>query len=44
MNIRVKIGDVILVHYDTPRDTPRIKWKLAVFEGLNKGADGLIQS
>ena len=37
---RVKIGDVVLV-YD---DTPRIKWKLAVIVGVNKGADGLIQS
>ena len=37
---RVKIGDMILVH----DDTPRIKWKLGVIEGVNKGADGLIQS
>jgi len=33
----VKIGDVVLVH----DDTPRIRWKL---EGVNKGADGLIRS
>ena len=37
---RVKIRDIIFVH----DDTPRIKWKLAVFEGVNKGADGLIRS
>ena len=37
---RVKIGDVVLVH----DDTPRIKWRLAVIEGVNKGADGLIRS
>ena len=37
---RVKIGDIILVH----DDTPRIKWKLGVIEGVNKGADGLIRS
>lgn len=35
---RVKIGDVVLVH----DDTPRIRWKLAVIEGVNKEADGLI--
>ena len=37
---RVKIGDIILVH----DDTPRIKWKLGVIEGVNKGVDGLIRS
>ena len=37
---KVKIGDVVLVH----DDTPRMKWKLAVIEGVNKGADGLIRS
>ena len=37
---RVKIGDIILVH----GDTPRIKWKFGVIEGVNKGADGLIRS
>ena len=37
---RVKIGDIILVH----DDIPRIKWKLDVIEGVNKGADGLIRS
>ena len=25
-------------------DPPRIKWKLAVIKGVNKGADGLIQA
>jgi len=24
--------------------TPRIKWKLAVIEGLNKGSDGFVRS
>ena len=37
---RVRIGDIVLVH----DDTPRIKWKLAVIEGLNKGSDGLVRS
>ena len=37
---RVKIRDIILIH----DDTPRIKWKFAVIEGVNKGADGLIRS
>ena len=37
---RGKIGDVVIIH----DDTPRIKWKLAVIEGVNKGADGLIRS
>ena len=37
---RTKIGDVVLIH----DDTPRIKWRLAVIEGVNKGADGLIRS
>ena len=37
---RVKIRDIILVH----DDTTRIKWKLGVIEGVNKGADGLIRS
>ena len=37
---RVKIGNIILFH----DDTPRIKWKLGVIEGVNKGADELIRS
>ena len=37
---RVRVRDIVLVH----DDTPRIKWKLAVIEGLNKGSDGLIRS
>ena len=36
----MKIGDVVLIH----DDTPRIQWKLAVIEQVNKGADGLIHS
>jgi len=36
----VKVGDVVLIH----DDTPRVQWKLAVIEGVNKGADGLIRS
>jgi len=36
----VKIGDVVLMH----DDTPRVQWKLAVIEQVNKGADGLIRS
>jgi len=37
---RVRIGDIVLVH----DDTPRIKWKLAVIERLMKRADGLVRS
>ena len=36
----VKVGDVVLIH----DDTPRIQWKLAIIEQVNKGADGLIRS
>ena len=36
----VKVGDVVLVH----DDVPRVNWKLAVIEAVNKGADGLIRS
>ena len=36
----VKVGDVVLIH----DDIPRIQWKLAVIEQINKGADGLIHS
>ena len=36
----VKVGDVVLIH----DDVPRIQWKLAVIERVNKGADGLIRS
>jgi len=35
-----KVGDVVLIH----DDTPRLQWKLAVMEQVNKGADGLIHS
>jgi len=37
---RIKVGDVVLIH----DETPRIKWRLAVIESLNKGADGLVRS
>jgi len=33
------VGDVLLIH----NDTPRMQWKLAIIEGLNKGEDGLIR-
>ncbi|XP_065901997.1 uncharacterized protein [Dysidea avara] len=36
----VKAGDIVLIH----DDTPRVQWKLAVIEQVNKGADGLIRS
>ena len=36
----VKVGDIVLIH----DDTPRVQWKLAVIEQVNKGADGLICS
>ena len=36
----VKIGDVVLVHDDVPRN----KWRLAVIERLDKGYDGLIRT
>ena len=36
----VKVGDIVLIH----DDVPRIQWKLAVIEQVNKGADGLIRS
>ena len=33
----VKIGDVVLIH----NDSPRIRWKMEVVENLIKGKDGL---
>ena len=36
----MKIGDVVLVH----DDTPRINWKLAVVEELIVGNDGLVRA
>ena len=36
----MKVGDIVLIH----DDTPRVQWKLAVIEGVNKEADGLIRS
>lgn len=37
---RVKAGDIVLIH----DNTPRIQRRLAVIEKVNKGADGLIHS
>ena len=37
---KVKVGDVVLIH----DDTPRIQWKLAITEEINKGEDRLIRS
>ena len=37
---KVKVGDVILIH----DDTPRIQWKLAIIEDINKEEDGHIRS
>ena len=37
---RVQIGDVVLIH----DDTPRINWQLAVIEDVIKGSDGLIRA
>ena len=36
---QVKVGDVVLVH----DDTPRVNWKYAVIEGVIRGNDGLIR-
>ena len=36
----VEVGDIVLIH----GDTPRVQWKLAITEYVNKGADGLIRS
>ena len=37
---KVRIGDVVLVH----DDTPRINWQLAVIEDVVRGSDGLIRA
>ena len=37
---QVRIGDVVLVH----DDTPRINWQLAVIEDVIRGSDGLIRA
>jgi len=36
----VKVGNIVLIH----DDTPGVQWKLAVMKQVNKGADGLIRS
>ena len=36
----IKVGDVVLVH----NDTPRTMWKLAVIESLIRGNDGLVRA
>ena len=36
----IKKGDVVLVH----DDTPRASWKLAIFESLIKGGDGMVRA
>jgi len=36
----VRAGDVVIIH----DDTPRVQWRLAVIESVNKGGDGLIRS
>lgn len=36
---QVKIGDVVLIH----DDSPRINWRMAVIESVNKGKDGVIR-
>ena len=36
----VKARDVVLIH----DDTPRVNWRMAVIESVNKGADGMIRS
>ena len=38
--LTVKVGDIVLIH----DDTPRVQWKLSVVEQVNKGTDGLIRS
>ena len=37
---KVKVGDVVLVH----DDTPKVNWKLAVIQQVIKGKDGLIRA
>ena len=37
---QVKVGDVVLVH----DDTPRVNWRYAVIEGVIRGNDGLIRA
>ena len=38
MSQKVNVGDIVLVH----DDTPRVNWKLAVIQQVIKGKDGLI--
>ena len=37
---QVKTGDIGLIH----DDTPRVNWRMAVIESVNKGRDGIIRS
>lgn len=37
---KITIGDVVLIH----DETPRVCWKLAIVKKVNKGRDGLIRS
>ena len=39
-NQHVKAGDVVLIH----DDSPRVNWRMAVIESLNKGRDGVVRS
>ena len=39
-NQKIKVGDVVLVH----DDSPRISWKMAVVEELITGGDGLVRA
>ena len=37
---QIKVGDVMLIY----NDSPRINWRMAVIEPVNKGRDGIICS
>ena len=36
----MKVGDVVLIH----NDSPRVNWKLALVTSSNRGRDGLVRS
>ena len=36
----IKVGDVFLIH----NDSPRISWRMAVIENLIKGNDGYVRA